>query len=270
MTQTLAYTRAVPESIARCELTHVVRTPIDLARARTQHAAYERALTQAGCQVVRLPELPDAADSVFVADPAVVLDELAVIARPGAESRRVEVATIAAALAAHRPLARIEAPGTLDGGDVLVLGRELLVGLSRRTNAEGLRQLARHAGEHGYAVRGLEVAGALHLQTAVTQASARTLVVNPRWIEVGQLPPEWERIEVDAREPFAANVLFVRGSTICAAAFPRTNERLAARGAQILPVAADELAKAEAGVTCSSLLLTLPPSSYATIGDVVA
>jgi len=255
--RTLALTREVPESIASCELTHVPRAPIDLARARAQHAAYERAIADAGCEVVRLPELHAHADSVFVADPAVALRELAVIARPGAESRRGEVATIAAALAAHLPLARIEPPGTLDGGDVLLLGSELLAGLSRRTNAEGVRQLAAHVAPYGYTVRALEVEGALHLQTAVTQAAERALVVNPRWIDVAQLPADWERIEIDAREPFAANVLFVRGATICSAAFARTNERLAAHGARVVPVAADELAKAEGGVTCCSLLMSL-------------
>jgi dimethylargininase len=253
--RTLAFTREVPACIARCELTHLAREPIDLARARAQHAAYERALTSAGCEVVRLPALHEHADSVFVADPAVVLGELAVIARPGAESRRGEVATIAAALAAHRTLAHIDPPGTLDGGDVLLLGNELLVGLSRRTNAEGASQLAAHVAPHGYRVRALEVEGALHLQTAVTQASEHALVVNPRWIDAAQLPADWERIAVDEREPFAANVLYVRAATICSAAFARTNERIAARGARVVPVEADELAKAEGGVTCCSLLV---------------
>jgi dimethylargininase len=253
--RTLAFTREVPESIAHCELTHVPRAPIDLARARAQHAAYERALAIAGCEVVRLPALHEHADSVFVADPAVVLGELAVIARPGAESRRGEVATIAAALSAQRALAHIEPPGTLDGGDVLMLGNELLVGLSRRTNAEGVRQLAAHVQPHGYRVRALEVEGALHLQTAVTQATEHALVVNPRWIDVAELPAGWARIETDPREAFAANVLYVRGATICSAAFAHTNERLAAHGARIVPVAADELAKAEGGVTCCSLLV---------------
>jgi dimethylargininase len=251
---TLAFTRAVPASIARCELTHLARTPIDLARARVQHAAYERALEAAGCEVVRLPELPEHPDSVFVADPAVVLNELAVIARPGAASRRGEVASVAAALAAHRSLTRIEAPGTLDGGDVLVLGRTIYVGLSTRTNAEGARQLGVCVAPFGHQVRPLELQGALHLQTAVTQAGERTLVMNPRWIDPAQLP-DWERVEVDPREPFAANVLWLGRETLCAAAFPRTNERLRARGIRVTELDTSELAKAEAGVTCCSLLV---------------
>ncbi|HEU4429068.1 MAG TPA: arginine deiminase family protein [Myxococcota bacterium] len=254
MTRTLAITRPVPASLARCELTHLARMPIDLARARAQHAAYERALEAAGCEIVRLAELPEQPDSVFVADPAVVLNEIAVIARPGAASRRGEVASVAAVLAPHRELAHIEPPGTLDGGDVLVLERTLYVGLSNRTNAEGARQLAALVAGHGHQVRRLEVEGALHLQTAVTQAAERVLVLNPRWLDASQLP-DWDRVEIDAREPFAANVLYVHGVTLCAAAHPRTNEALAARGARVVPVEADELAKAEGGVTCCSLLV---------------
>ena len=258
MTRTLAFTRAVSESIARCELTHVARAPIDLPRARAQHADYERALASAGCEVVRLPELPEHGDAVFVDDCALALPELAVITRPGAESRRGEVASVVAALAPHRPLARIEAPATLDGGDVLALGRTLCVGLSQRTNAEGVRQLRECAAPLGYAVEAIPVAGALHLQTAVTCADERTLVVNPSWVDARRFASAgWEILEVDAREPFAANVLRVRGTTLCAAAFPRTNERLRARGIAVVEVAADELAKAEGGVTCCALLVEI-------------
>ena len=190
--------------------------------------------------------------------PLLALPELAVITRPGAESRRGEVASMVAALAPHRPLARIEAPATLDGGDVLALGRTLCVGLSQRTNAEGVRQLRECAAPLGYAVEAIPVAGALHLQTAVTCADERTLVVNPSWVDARRFASAgWEILEVDAREPFAANVLRVRGTTLCAAAFPRTNERLRARGIAVVEVAADELAKAEGGVTCCALLVEI-------------
>jgi dimethylargininase len=254
--RTLALTRAVPESIAGCELTHVARTPVDLARARSEHAAYERALVNAGCDVERLPELPAHADSVFVEDCAVVLRELAVIARPGAASRRGEVASVAHALAAQRPLARIESPGTLDGGDVLVLGRALYVGLTRRTNVEGARQLGEHTSAAGYTLETLGVDGALHLKTAVTRAAESVLVVNPRCVDAARFARTgWEIVPVDGREPFAANVLQLPRATLCAAAFPRTNELLRARGVPVLEVEAGELAKAEGGVTCCALLV---------------
>ena len=255
MPRTLALTRAVPESIAACELTHVARAPIDLALARAQHAAYERALARAGCEVLRLPELPEHPDSVFVEDVAVVLDEVAIVTRPGALSRRGESASAAAALRAHRPLLELAAPATLDGGDVLVLDRTLFVGLSRRTNAEAVAQLRALLAPHAYQVEGVQVEGALHLKTAVTRVAERALLVNPRWVDVRRFQ-SWEPIEIDASEPFAANALWLGGALIHAAAFPRTAERLRARGIAVTPVDASELAKAEGGVTCCALLVT--------------
>ena len=254
MSRTLAFTRAVPESIVRCELTHVARAPIELARARAQHAVYERALEAAGCEVVRLPALPEHPDSVFVEDVAVVLDEIAIATQPGARSRRGEVDSVAAALAAHRRVLRLVGEATLDGGDVLALDRRLFVGLSQRTNLEAVRQLRELVAPHGYTVAAIEVTGALHLKTAITCAGERTLVVNLRWVDARPFT-DWERVEVDPREPFAANVLRVRDTTLCAAAFPRTNERLSARGISVASVDASELAKAEGGVTCCSVLV---------------
>jgi dimethylargininase len=254
VTRRLALTRAVPESIGACALTHLERQPIDVARARAQHAAYERALAQADCEVIRLPELPQHPDSVFVEDVAVVLDEVAILARPGELARRGEVDSAAEVLRAHRPLARIEAPATLDGGDVLALGRTLFVGLSGRTNAEAVAQLRALALPHGHQVEELVVHGALHLKTAATRVAERTLLVNPRWVDAAGFAG-WERIEVDPSEPFAANALWVGSTLIHARAFPRTAERLRARGIAVTKVDASELAKAEGGVSCCALLL---------------
>jgi dimethylargininase len=252
----LALTRPVPPSIARCELTHLAREPIDPARAAAQHRAYEAALAALGCTLVRLPPAPEHPDSVFVEDTAVVLDEVAVLARPGAESRRGELEVVAEALRPHRPRARIAAPGTLDGGDVLRVGRHIYVGASGRTNAEGIRQLAEIAGAHGYTVHPVPVAGCLHLKTAVTQVGEGTLLLNPEWVS----PASFEgldRIEVDPTEPFAANAVLVGGAVLLPAAYPRTRARLEARGIEVRTVEADELAKAEGGLTCCSILVPL-------------
>lgn len=256
MTRTLAFTRAVSETIARCELTHVARTPIDLERARSQHAAYERALADAGCEIVRLPELPAQPDAVFVEDCAVVLDEIAIATLPGAHSRRGEVASVAAALAAVRTVLPLDGAAALDGGDVLALERTLYVGLSQRTNAEGLRQLRERVAPYGYDVEAIELAGALHLKTAITCAGEGLLVANPSWIDTRRFA-RWEIAPIDPREPFAANVLRLGDATLCAAAFPRTNERLHARGVSLVQVDASELAKAEGGVTCCCLLASV-------------
>jgi dimethylargininase len=249
----LAVTRAVPPSINRCELTHVAREVIDLARAEAQHTRYEEALRRAGCLVEHLPALPDLPDSVFVEDTAVVLDDVAVIMRPGAASRQPETETVAAALARHRPLLRIAEPGTLDGGDVLVVGRRVWVGVGGRTNLHGVRHLERHLAPHGYAVRGVEARGCLHLKSAATRVSESAVLVNPLWVDPSTFSP-LEVIEVDPSEPFAANALLVEKTLLVSAACPHTAARVGARGIQVTPVDLSELAKAEGALTCCSLI----------------
>ena len=247
----VALTRDVPSTINACELTHVERRPIDVAAARAQHAAYEAALEAVGCTLRRLPALDDMPDSVFVEDAAVVVDELAVIARPGAASRRAETASVAEALRAYRDVVAIEEPGTLDGGDVLLLGESVFVGLSARTNAEGARQLHDFLEAYGYNVRTVSVERALHLKSAATRVGRDTVLVNPQWIDRALF--DGDVIEVDPAEPFAANVLLVGDTLLCSAAYPRTNARLG----NTKEVDASELAKAEGGLTCCSIVFTV-------------
>jgi dimethylargininase len=251
-----ALTRAVPPSIARCELTHLAREPIDVARAASQHACYEVALARLGCTVLHLPDEPELPDSVFVEDTAVVLDEVAVISRPGAESRRPETASVAAALAPYRRLVCTQAPGTLDGGDVLRVGHIVYVGLSGRTNAEGVRQLAEVLAPHGYRVVGVPVRGCLHLKSAVTAVTDDTLLLNPEWVDASHFQRA-ERIDVHPDEPFAANALRIGDTLIYPSSAPRTRDRLEAAGLRVESVDASELAKAEAGVTCCSLIVAV-------------
>lgn len=253
-TPKVALTREVSAAIANCELTHLRRVPIDVAAAHAQHAAYERALADAGYIVDRLPAADDLPDSVFIEDIAVVVDELAIVTRPGADSRRAEIPVVAAALQRYRTVVAIEPPGTLDGGDVLRVGRRLFVGVSSRTSRDGIAQLRAHLAPHGYTVDEVVVDGCLHLKSAVTAASDGLLVVNPVWIRPDAFDG-FERIDVDPREPMAANVVRLADRLIVAAAFPRTADRLAARGFRIIAVDASELAKAEGAVTCCSLLV---------------
>ena len=250
----LALTRDVSPAIARCELTHLERTPIDLSVARAQHEAYERCLTSAGCVVQRLEASADMPDSVFIEDIAVILDEIAVITRPGAESRRQETAAVAEAVTRHRPVRRVEPPGTLDGGDVLVVGRTVFVGSSGRTNAAGLAQLRCSVRPLGYDVREMAVHGCLHLKSAVTAISDELLLVNRAWIPTGDFGG-FELIDVHPQEPYGANVVRLPDRVVHAAAFPRTRERMEARGIRVDAVDVSELAKAEGAVTCCSILI---------------
>ncbi len=256
----LALTRPASAAISRCELTHLDRQPIDVERARRQHVDYEVALRRCGVRVHRLPEAPDLADAVFVEDTAVVVDELAVVTRPGADSRRPEVDAVASALATWRPLARIEAPATLDGGDVLRVGRRVWVGRSSRSDALGVEQLAAVLAPHGYEVRVVDVRGCLHLKSAVTAVGDGLLLANPAWVD----PTVFDGVEVipvDPAEPMGANALWTGSRVIYAAAFPRTARRLESHGLELETVEVDELAKAEGAVTCCSILLAVPDAS---------
>jgi dimethylargininase len=251
---TLAITRAVSRSIINCELTHLERTSIDLELARDQHKQYENALKTVGCDVISLPEMPDLPDSVFVEDTAVVLDEAAIITNPGAVSRHAEVDLIAGVLRKYRKLIRIEPPATVDGGDVLVVDKKIYVGLSRRSNPEAIEQMQNSLQDYGYKVSGIEVTGCLHLKSAVTQVAARTLLINPKWVDQSCFD-EMNFIEIDESEPFAANALSIGDKVIYPAEFPKTRAKLEEAGIDLVLVDAGELAKAEGAVTCCSLIL---------------
>lgn len=254
MPRPVAITRPVPQSFADCELTHLQRVPIDVALARAQHAEYERTLAALGCEIVHVPAADELPDSVFVEDTAIVLDEIAVITRPGARSRRPETVAVAATLGAFRQLRFLSDPATLDGGDVLRLGRVVHVGLGTRSNAAGARQLADFISPYGYEVRQVPVDGCLHLKSAVTEVAPGVVVINSEWVN-GQMFPDHAIIEIDPTEPAAANVLRIGGTVVSPAAHPLTNRRLAS-AASVRTVDVSELAKAEGAVTCCSLMVT--------------
>jgi dimethylargininase len=253
----IALTRRVSPSLAACELTFRPRVPIDADRAAAQHAAYERALAEAGCRLVPLPPEPDLPDAVFVEDVALVLEEVAVILRPGAPSRRPETPSVARALALHRELVAISAPGTLDGGDVLRVGRTLFVGATGRSNETGIGQLRAAVAPLGYAVRAVPVAGCLHLKSAVTQVASDTLLINRSRVDAGPFAG-LALLDVHADEPDAANALLVGTAVIYPASHPRTRGRLEERGIEVRAVDVAELEKAEGAVTCCSIVFEAP------------
>jgi dimethylargininase len=248
-----AITRAVSPAIVNCELTFVDRQPIDLAKAQAQHRAYEQLLETLGVRVISLAAEPSLPDSMFVEDPAIVLEELAVILPLGTKSRQPEAESLAKALAPFRKLAHITAPGTIEGGDVLRLDRTLYVGLTTRTNAEGIGQLAAIVAPYNYRVVAVPVTGCLHLKSAVTHLGQNTLLANRAWFDTTPyLGCNW--IDLDPTEAHAANALAVGNTVIFPASFPRTREKIEAANFHVTTLDISELQKAESGLTCSSLL----------------
>jgi dimethylargininase len=248
-----AITRAVSSSLGDCELAFLSRERIDLAKAVEQHRSYEARLEGLGARVIRLPAEDDLPDAVFVEDTAVVLDEVAVISRPGAASRRPETAGIAALLSRHRPLEFIQPPATLDGGDVLRIGRTLLVGEGARTDLAGLEQLRQKLAPYDYRVQSASVRGCLHLKTGCTFIGENCILINREWVDDTALAG-FDLIDLPKEEPFAANTLVIGGVVLLPASFPQTRALLESRGFAVESLDIHELQKAEAGLSCLSLL----------------
>lgn len=248
-----AITRQVSPRLAECEVSGE-RAPIDAALAARQHAAYQALLAELGASVISLPCLEDYPDCCFVEDPAVALDEVAVIGRMGVASRRGETESLARELARHRKLLYLEEPAMLEGGDVMRAEKTLYVGLSRRTNVEGIRQLARLLEPYGYWITPVEVRGCLHLKTACCYLGGNTILVNRNWVDMDAFGG-LKAIGVPEEEPRAANVLRISGTLVMPSAFPRTRQRLEAAGYRVRTSDVSEFLKADAGVTCLSLLL---------------
>jgi dimethylargininase len=249
----VAITRKISPNIEMCELTHLERELIDVDEAARQHGIYEECLRSLGCDVLSLAAEEDLPDSVFVEDTAVVVDELAIIARPGVESRRQETASIADALKSYRQLAYIEAPGTLDGGDVQVVGKDVYAGSSTRTNLKGIEQLSSILGPVGYRVIAVPVRSCLHLKAAAGLVAPGTMLINPEWVD-REAFRGIRLLEVDPSEPRAASALLVGESVVYPDAFGKTRRRLEQFGISVTTVDLSELAKAESGVTCCSIV----------------
>ena len=248
-------TREVSASLNDCELSFHARQPIDLPKAIAQHHAYERCLSEFGVQLMTLPAAPDLPDAVFVEDPAIVLDEVAVIAHMGAASRRPEAASVAEALARFRPLQYLTPPATLDGGDVLRVERTLFVGLSHRTNQAAVAQLREILQPHGYRVEPIAVRGCLHLKSACSYLGNGTVLINQTMVDADPLRA-FTLLDVPPEEPAGANALWIDEAVILPASFPRTRDLLEQRGSwrYVRTLDVSELQKAEAGVTCTSLI----------------
>ena len=250
----IAITREIDTAIGHCELTFLRRTSIDIALALQQHQQYQSVLSSLGCEVVVVPTEAGLADSVFIEDTAIVLDEVAVLLRPGAASRVPEVAGVETVLRQYRTLASIQPPGTLDGGDLLRIGNVIFAGLSTRSNQSGIDQLRDIVIDFGFSVTTVKTTKCLHLKSAVSEVAPGTLLINPDWINDSAFG-DYELIEVAREEPHGANALLVGRNVLFPASFPRTMDKLVTRGIKVTPIDLSELQKAEGAATCCSLIL---------------
>lgn len=249
----VALTRGVSPSINDCQLTHLARQPINFDRAVEQHRLYEDCLKEVGVNVLSLPPNIRLPDSVFVEDTVVVVDEVAVIANMSSDIRRQEVEVIASTLSQYRPLVFLKEPAMLDGGDVLRIDRTLYIGISSRTNQSAVTQLRQILEPFGYEVKGVQVKGCLHLKTGCTFIGRNTLLANPSWVDTDQFRG-FEILEVPASESWAANALLINNTILFPDSFPQTAELIEERGLSLRQLNISELAKAEAGLTCMSVV----------------
>jgi dimethylargininase len=253
MNFTHAITRSPAENFA-AGLTSAGLGVADFAMMQTQHEAYVTALRDAGLEVQVLEAAPRYPDAHFVEDAAVVTPEVAVIARPGAPSRRGEEALMEPVLAAHRPLARIEPPGTLEGGDVLQMGKRFFIGVTARTNEAGARQLERILSEYGHQCTLIPVTHTLHLKSDLNAVSGETVLVTSALAEHEALAG-YEKIVVKPDEAYAANVVRVNDRLLMPGGFPRLREQLGTRVADVVELDMSESRKMDGGLTCLSLRL---------------
>ena len=248
-----AITRRVSPCIRKCELTYLTRRPIDIRRARQQQQAYERLLSELGLHVISLPAEQELPDAVFVEDTAVVTDEVAVVTTMGCDSRRREVDSISPVLEKYRLLQSINGAGLLEGGDVVQVGRTLFVGVSTRTNVNGIAQLREIVTPYDYEVRPVQVKGCLHLSTGCGFIGRNTILANPSWVDLSPFEG-FEIINVSPSEPWGANARTLADHVLISAASPQTAARVRERGFRVLPVAISEFEKAEGGLTCLTLI----------------
>lgn len=252
--QRFALMRSPGDGLAACELTHIERRGIDLAKARDQHAGLVELLQRLGVQVTLLPALEGFPDSCFVEDPVRAFGPAVICTRPGALTRRAELESLLPFLPVDRPCLDLKGEqSTLDGGDLMLVDGVLFCGQSSRSNHAGLKELAHLVLSLGLRVKAVPVHGALHLKTAVCHIGRETLLIQPEWVDLSRVGG-LRCIEVDAAELFGANALRVGEVLIMPEEHPRTVAHLRAEGFTVETTPISEFLLAEAGVTCLCLL----------------
>lgn len=249
-----AITHTPSPYLGNCELTYLPRQSINIEVIKTQHEDYCMMLRECGVTVLTFNYNASLPDSVFVEDTALVLDEIGIILPMGTESRREEINFMASQLKRFRDLERIRQPAQLEGGDILRVGKNLYVGLTSRSNQQGIQALEDIVAPFGYRLKTVEVSNCLHLKTGCTALDDENLLINPQWIDAASFKNLNLHV-VPSEEAFAANILRV-GDIIClSAGFPKTRKMIADLGYKVKVIDISEFNKAEAGLTCISLLI---------------
>ncbi len=250
-----AIVRRPSPRIAEGEVTHINRRPMDVELAFVQYAAYLALLQRHGVELIHAPEADEHPDGLFVEDALVVVDGQAILTRPGADSRRGEIDTIRPLVESlGLPLAVITAPGTLDGGDVLCVGRHIFVGMTTRTSPVGFDHMHRIAASIGRTAIPVDVPGCLHLKSAITALPDGSLIGVPGWFDATVFEHLGYRVHA-AGEETGGDVLCLGNTVVLPADAPHTAQIIRDLGFDVDPIDVGELQKIEAGVTCMSVVL---------------
>jgi dimethylargininase len=247
---TTAITRTPPENFAQGITTSTLGKP-DYSLVLQQHQPYIHTLQSLGLNVVNLEPLPGFPDSYFVEDVAVVIPEVAIITNPGAPARNGEVAYIDSTLKNYRKIERIQSPGTMDGGDVLLVEKRFFIGISERTNPAGIDQFAKIVAKFGYETVPVPVAKGLHFKSSVN-AAGNILLVCEDFAKREEIK-DYQKILIPPGEEYAANTLWVNGTLITPAGYPATRKLLDALGMPVIELDVSEVCKMDGGLTCMSL-----------------
>lgn len=239
--------------LAECQLTYMDRIPIDPILALEQHKAYVKALEKMGVDVEILQINEQCPDGVFVEDPVIVLDEIAIITSMGNPARRGEIPAIKEYVSGIRPIREVHSPAKLEGGDILRIGKRIFIGLSSRTDLAGIEALKNITNHYDYEIVPVRVTGSLHLKTAVTALDDHTVLINPLWLDTS-LFKDFQLVPVPTEEPWGANILRLPQGLIANVAYPGTCHLIASLGYHLETVDISEFGKAEAGLTCMSVV----------------
>lgn len=239
-------------NLQNCELTYLESEKIDMQKALEQHQAYIKMIQECGVEVDVIQDNLDLADSVFVEDPIIVFDEVAVLTSMGVESRRGESEALENYFSKIKPIKHIKLPAKIEGGDVLVIGKTVYVGLSPRTNQEAINKLSNILEPYGYEVIGVKVHGCLHLKTGCTALDEKTVLINKEWVDE-QPFKKYHLLDTLKDEPFGANIMQINGYICMNEAFPKTLEFVKTLGYKVKSCDISEFVKAEAGLTCMSV-----------------